>query len=75
VRQITEYPQVMGYEYEIPGKKLWVLWSLDGQAHPLSLPGLPLVVNRVGEDGHAVQESNDLTLTIDFSPRFIEFSK
>jgi hypothetical protein len=75
VRQITEYPQVMGYEYEIPGKKLWVLWSLDGQAHPLSLPGLPLVVNRVGEDGHAVQEPNDLTLMIDISPRFIEFSK
>ena len=73
VRQIGEYDQVMGYEYDIPGRKLWILWSLDGQAHTLSLPEQPIEVNRVGEDGKAIQEANSLTLTIDLSPWFIEF--
>jgi hypothetical protein len=75
VRSINEYEGVMGYEYDITGRRLWVLWSLDGQEHTLNLPGMPLEVNRIGEDGQAVQEPNDLILTIDFSPRFVEFGQ
>jgi hypothetical protein len=75
VRQIAEYPQVMGYEYETTGKNLWVLWSLDGQAHTILLPKQPVEVNRVGEDGRAVLEPTTGTMIIDLSPRFVEFSK
>jgi hypothetical protein len=73
VRQISEYGEVMGYEYETPGGKLWVVWALDGQAHILNLPELPLEVNRVGEDGQAVKELNTLSIILEDSPLFIEF--
>ena len=75
VRQISEYEGVMGYAYETSGRQLWVLWSLDGLAHTIVLPKLPVEVNRVGEDGRAVLESNTGTVIIDYSPIFIEFSK
>ena len=75
VRQISEYEGVMGYEYETPGRRLWVVWALDGQAHTLSLPGLPVEVNKVGEDGRPVEEQNTLSLTLESSPLFIEFEK
>jgi hypothetical protein len=73
VRQISEYGGVMGYEYETPAGKLWVVWALDGQAHILNLPELPLEVNRVGEDGQAVKELNTLSIILEDSPLFIEF--
>jgi hypothetical protein len=75
VRQISEFAKVMGYEYEIPGRKLWVVWSLDNQAQIIGLPQLPLEVNRVGGDGQVVLEPITTTLTIDFAPRFVEFNK
>jgi hypothetical protein len=74
VRQISEYEQVMGYEYLIPGKRLWVLWSLDGQAHTITLPGKPKKVNRIYQDGMAYPEANDVSLMINLSPLFIEFA-
>jgi hypothetical protein len=74
IRPISEYPEVMGYEYEITGRKLWVLWSLDGQPHQITLLNIPVEVNLVGEDGVAVPEpSPSTTISIDLSPRFIEF--
>jgi hypothetical protein len=75
VRQVSEYEGVMGYEYETTGRKLWVLWSLDGLAHTITLPKQPVEVNRVEEDGRAVLEPTTGTVIIDLSPRFVEFSK
>src|SRR4030043_1562886 len=75
VREISEYDGVMGYEYEAPGRRLWVVWSLDGQPHNVILPGVPIEVNMIGEDGVAGREANNLTLTIDLSPRFVEFGR
>jgi hypothetical protein len=82
VRQVSEYEGVMGYEYETTGRKLWVLWSLDGLAHTIALPKQPVEVNRVGEDGQAVQVPlglsltvEDLSLIVNNSPVFIEFEK
>jgi hypothetical protein len=74
-RQIGDYEQVMGYEYKIPGKKLWVLWSLDGQAHTIVLPGQPLAVNRIGVDGKPVRENNNSYVVVNKSPLFMEFSQ
>jgi hypothetical protein len=76
IRQINEYgTEVMGYEYDIPGRKLWVIWSKDAQPHQISLSTAPILVNRVGDDGVPVVEDNSGTLTIDKNPRFIEFNK
>jgi hypothetical protein len=75
VRQIKEYPQMMGYEYEIPGRKLWVIWAMDGQAHTIPLPVLPLEINKMGSDGRPVNEAISLNVTIDQYPRFIEFEQ
>jgi hypothetical protein len=74
-RQITEFDQVMGYEYTVLGKRLWVVWSLDGQAHTVTLPAQPALVNRVGADGNPVQEANTQNVSIDGSVRFIEFTQ
>jgi len=73
VRQINEFPQLMGYVFQVDAKDLWVLWSLDGLPHTVSLPALPADVKRIGDDGFPVQETSAITLTIDSSPRFIGF--
>ncbi len=75
IRQISEYQGVMGYEYEVPGVKLWVIWAKDGQTHSVTLPAQPLRVTKVGATGQPEIEPNNLTLMIDQSPRFIEFGK
>jgi len=74
-RQISEYEGVMGYEYDTPGRKLWVVWSLDGQAHTINLPGFPVEVNWVGEDGLPVRILSALSLTLESSPIFIEYEQ
>ncbi len=74
-RQIREYEGVMGYEYDTPGRKLWVVWSLDGQTHTLILPGFPVEVNRLGEDGLPVRVISALSLTLEGSPLFIEYEQ
>ncbi len=73
VREITEYPGVKGYEYIMQGKQLWVLWSLDSNPDLISLSQMPDLITRIGEDGKPVIEPNSTSLTIDLSPRFIEF--
>jgi hypothetical protein len=75
VRQISDYVGVMGYEYEIPGRKLWVIWAMDGQAHPITLSEVPVEINKMGADGQPVNEPNSPNVTIDQSPRFFEFDK
>lgn len=74
VQQITAYDQVMGYEYRLSNRKLWVIWSQDGVNHTIILPKMSLVVNKVGADGIAVQETNTNSLTIGINPYFIEFT-
>jgi len=74
-RQISEYGGVMGYEYNIPGRKLWVIWSLNNQMQTLILPGFPVEVNRLGEDGLPLRVVSALSLTLESSPLFIEYEQ
>jgi len=73
VRPITEFPGVIGYEFTASGKQLWVLWSLDGAAHTISLNQMPVSIFHIGADGKSVVEPNATSPTIDLSPCFIDF--
>ena len=73
MRRITGYPQVMGYEFQVSGRTLWVLWSLDGQPHSVGLPALPRAINNIGSDGNPVPNPISQTLYINLFPFFIEY--
>jgi hypothetical protein len=75
VRAISEYDGVMGYAYTASGRSLWVIWSLDGQAHVINLPEIPVEVNQVGKDGKAVKIPSALSMTLKDTPIFIEFEQ
>jgi len=66
--------EIMGYEYQMGNRKLWVIWTIDGEDHPITLPKEPVLINKVGPDGIAVQIANTVSLTVGLSPYFIEFS-
>lgn len=71
MRQISEYPGVTGYEFHRGDARIWVLWSLDGNAHPLTLPGAPLAVYDVyGADVTPTGTS----LTVDLKPLYVEWN-
>lgn len=38
LRELTEYSDLQGYEFQLDQKKVWVIWSPDGQAYPITLP-------------------------------------
>jgi len=42
VRDVTEYTGVKGYEFQQGDRRIWILWSLDGNMHSISFPDVPL---------------------------------
>ncbi len=73
IKEISQFQGVKGYEYKIPGKRLWIVWSSDGAPHEISLSEMPVLINKIGEDGKPVVEANSTSPTIDLAPRFVEF--
>ncbi len=67
-RQVTEYPDLEGYEFTSAGKRIWVLWAPDGGEHFVSLPAGTLAVR--DKYGFAVSVDGD-TLSIS-RPVYIE---
>jgi hypothetical protein len=70
LREITEYPGVKGYVFHREDRKIWVLWSLDGSDHVISLPGVPLASYDVDGDPLGV----DSTLVVTLEPVYLEWS-
>jgi hypothetical protein len=68
VRQIQEYPAVIGYEYLDDDKLTWVLWSRDGDSHPIDLPRPPLAIYDVF--GDPMEVSQEVVVTL--APVYIE---
>jgi hypothetical protein len=62
VRQIQAYPDVIGYEYLDDDKLTWVLWSRDGDSHPIDLPRPPLAIYDVFGDPLEVSQEVVVTL-------------
>jgi hypothetical protein len=66
---LTTYPQVKGTQFTREGTLLWVLWSLDGEPHPVELPSRPDAIFDVF--GQPLPAEQNLTVTID--PVYIEW--
>jgi len=65
---VTQYPNLRGYEFIAPGKRVWVLWAPDEQPYVISMPaGATRVYNKYGED---ITPSGG-TLTVN-SPVYVE---
>jgi hypothetical protein len=47
VRQITDYPEVMGYEFQKDGRRWWVIWGLAREAVSVTLPSTPQALEDV----------------------------
>jgi hypothetical protein len=43
LHEVSEFSDnlVFGYEFLVGVKKIWVLWTLDGKSHSITLPALP----------------------------------
>jgi hypothetical protein len=40
-RRIDDASGLLGYEFTVDGRRTWIIWSLDGQPHPLRLLSAP----------------------------------
>jgi hypothetical protein len=63
VRNVTLDPAVSVYELSHDGAKVWVVWSMDGANHNVSLPGTPTSVKDVYGNSQAVS-GNSFTSTV-----------
>jgi hypothetical protein len=68
--KITGYPGVSGYQFHRGDRKVWVLWSLDGANHNITLPGVPLDAFDVDGDSKSVAGT---ALTVTIEPTYLEW--
>jgi hypothetical protein len=69
-QEITNYPNVRVYEFQRGGHTIWLLWSLDGGSHAISLPGTPhSIYDYMGTE---ISPASSITVTLD--PLFINWS-
>jgi hypothetical protein len=71
VRSIADYPGVKGYEFQLEGKKMYVLWSLSKQPQPVLLDKKPDQVFDVL--GQVVQPEK--ALQVSQSPVYVQWSR
>jgi hypothetical protein len=70
MRNITDYPGVKGYEFYRFNRRVWVLWSLDGNAHSISLTNAPLAI----WDALGVSIPASPSVTITTNPSYLEWN-
>ena len=69
-RDIDEYPGVAGYEFDRGDRIIWLLWSLDGAPHMISLTSEPLAAWDVLNNPVSV---NGLSLQVGMEPTYLEW--
>jgi hypothetical protein len=68
---IEDYAGVMGYEYLSSDGQVWLLWSLDGEPHTITLPSKPNAMwNTVGES-----LTPSITITLGTNPVYFRWDK
>ena len=75
-REITQYEGVTGFEFwgaPCEGDKncnVWILWSLDGNDHDISLPAVPYAIQDMF--GYPDPDPISQTLTVSLAPIYID---
>ncbi|MEJ2601362.1 MAG: hypothetical protein P8Z00_23755 [Anaerolineales bacterium] len=70
VADVTAFPGVKGYEFhQKDGKKLWLLWSQDGDSHSIQLTSLPTGI--FDAFGKALPTEKNLTISV--APVYLEW--
>jgi hypothetical protein len=70
VRHITEYTGVKGYEFQRGNRRIWVLWSLDGNTRSINLSGAPLA----GWDALGNSVAPAASMDIGLNPLYLEWN-
>ncbi len=65
--EVTTYAGVKGYQFDREDARVWVLWSLDGQAHAITLPGKPRAIHAALGDAWPLQTR----MVVDVQPVYI----
>lgn len=64
---LTDYPELKGMAFQGIGQRTWILWSKDGNAHSISLNGMPAALYNVYGESQPLA----IQLTINQAPIFI----
>jgi hypothetical protein len=68
--RVTQYPNLRGYAFTAPNKRIWVLWSPDEQPYVIELPsGVVGVYDKYGNDITPVESSISIS-----HPVYVEFA-
>ncbi len=70
VGPVTQYSGVLGYEFQLPDKRLWILWADDHTDHRITLPaGVSGLRDKYGNAlGLSSQATVNHPLIIEFAP-------
>ena len=68
-RAIDEYPGVKGYAFRRAGA-IWLVWSLDGSAHTITLPSPPAAL--LGATGQGIPVTG-ATLQVGLAPIYVKW--
>jgi hypothetical protein len=65
-------PNVTGYILDRDGTEVWVIWSLDGNPHGITIP-MPSAIYEIGSDGRPDSLTPSTSVTVTRAPVFIEY--
>jgi hypothetical protein len=75
VNEIKDYPSVKAYEFPMKDRRIWVLWSADGNGHPVNFGGTPSSLwtwDFVNDEYESVTPVSSKTIGVD--PVFLEWT-
>lgn len=70
LRKLVQFSGVTGYEFEVGNRRLWLVWSLDGASHSITISGNLIAAYHVNGDPWTVSSP----IMIGVEPMYIEWS-
>jgi hypothetical protein len=71
--EVDSFSGVMGYEFENKDKNIWIVWSLDGENHIISLSDKPSGVYDAYGNSMMEKIVSDTELDISIAPVYVEW--